>query len=415
MGIFIELENFSQAFLKASIEPIIINDLSCASEDDRLYIDQLISVKYDKTDLFSNEPRCECGDLQGGYQMGVICGNCQKPVSEVFDQQLEPLVWIRAPKGVERLINPLVWTMICKKFSKSNFNFIEWICNTDYHPTSSKPVELGELSFLGIERGYNNFVKNFDKYITILAGLKRFRPKKGEDDQVLQLLREQRECVFSQYLPLPNKTLMVVEDTKVGQFVDPLVTGAIDAIRTISSIDSPLANFTLRQKENRTAKTISMLADFYHSAYSEIFSQKNGLFRKHIFGTRNHFSARAVITSNTKAHRYDELHIAWGHGVTMLRMHLTNKLLRRGYTPNQIAGLLQENTVKYNHLIDELFHELIDESPDKGLPCIFSRNPSLARGSTQRMFITKVKTDVEDPTITLSILSVKGLTLSPTQ
>jgi hypothetical protein len=297
--------------------------------------------------------------------------------------------------------------MLSKKFSKSSFNFIEWICNTDYHPTSNRPVELGELSFLGIERGYNNFVKNFDAYIKILAGLKRFRMKKGEDDQLLQLLTEQRDCIFSQYLPLPNKTLMVVEDTKVGQFVDPLVTGAVDAIRTISSIDSPLANFTLRQKENRTAKTISMLAAFYYNAYSEIFSQKNGLFRKHIFGTRNHFSARAVITSNTKAHRYDELHIAWGHGVTMMRMHLTNKLMRRGYTPNQVSSLLQEHTVKYSPLLDELFHELIDESPQKGLACIFSRNPSLARGSTQRMFITKVKTDVEDPTITLSILSVK--------
>ena len=128
-----------------------------------------------------------------------------------------------------------------------------------------------------------------------------------------------------------------------------------------------------------------------------------------MFGTRVHFSSRAVISSNTGVHKYDELWIGWGHGVTMLGLHLTNKLMRQhGMSPNQAEALLKEYTAKYHPLLDQLFQELINESRDKGLWCIFERNPSLSRASTQRMKITRIKTDPNDPTITLSILAVKG-------
>jgi hypothetical protein len=407
LGIHLELVNFTKLIASATTPPLIVNDLANATAEDKRFLDGLISVRYDNTDLFSNEPACECETVKGGYNLGVICPNCKTPVRELFDQQLKPLVWMRSPQGIEPLINPMVWTMLSQKFTKSSFKLIEWICNTDYQPSFNRPPEVDEMLMLGIERGYNNFVRNFDKYVAILFSLKHFRPKKGKEDPLLQLLREQRDCVFSNYLPFPNKSLLIIENTQVGVYVDPIIIGAIDAIRTIKSIDAPLANFTIRQKENRTAKTLSMLAGFYFEVYHSILASKNGIFRKHIFGSRNHFSARAVITSNTKAHQYDEIHIAWGHGVTMLKVHLTNKLMRRGLTPNQCTALLQEYTVKYHPLLDQLFKELIDESPEKGLVCTFGRNPSLTRGSAQKMRITQVKTDPNDPTITLSILSVK--------
>jgi hypothetical protein len=408
LGIFLRLVNFTKLLAECEVQPIIVNDLSNATEDNRRFIDGLVSVRYDNTDLFSNEPMCECSTVKGGYNLGVICSNCRTPVREPFDQQLKPLIWMRSPLGVEPLINPMIWTMLNEKFVKGQFRLIEWICNTDYQPAAHRPNEVNELIALGVERGYNNFVKNFDKIIEILFSLKHFKPKKNEKNELLELLRMQRDCIFSNYLPLPNKSLMIVENTSVGIYIDPIIIGALDAIRTISSIDAPLANLTLRQKENRTAKTLSMLAKFYHEIYHSVFAGKVGLFRKHVFGGREHFTCRAVISSTTKAHVYDELHIGWGQGVTMLSIHLTNKLLKLRYTPNQCAALLQEYTTKYSPLLDRLMQELIDESPDKGLYCIFGRNPSLARSSAQRFKITKVKPDPDDPTIGLPILSVAG-------
>lgn len=409
MGVYLELENHTEMFMRAECEPIILNDMASSSVAEREKRDQQIMVKYEKTDLFSNEPHCPCGETHGGYKLKCICDNCGQEVREPFDQKLQPLVWMRSPHQVARLMNPVVWNILSKRFTKSNYNLIEWMCNTDYHPSGNKPLEIAELQVLGVERGYNNFVGNFNLYIDILLSLKHFRPKKGVEDDLKEMLAMYRDCIFSEYLPLPNKAMFIFEDTKVGAYVDPLVVGAVDAIHTICSIDTALSTLTVREKENRTAKTISMLAAFYHDVYSEIFSEKNGMYRKHIFGTRNHFSARAVISSNTRAHKYDTLEIAWGQAVTLFKVHLTNKLYKLNYTINQVQCLLQEYTVKYHPLLDHLFQEIIAESPGGlGVACIFARNPSLARGSTQRMYIIKVKSeDIKDPTISLSILAVK--------
>lgn len=358
--------------------------------------------------MLSNEPSCECGELKGGYNINTVCKNCRTPVKELFDQELQTLVWMRSPNGVEKLINPMVLTQLSDRFTKSKFNIIEWLCNTDYHPAINKPEEIAELLALGVKRGYNNFIQNFDAYLEILFSLKNPKVKKGEIEDIQTHLKINRDCCLSWHLPLPNKSLLVIENTQVGIFVDPIVVGAVDAIRTICSIDTSLSSFTLKQKENRTAKTLFILANFCNEVYHDILASKNGLFRKHVFGSRNYFSTRAVISSNTKVHKYDELYISWGAGVTMFKIHLMNKLLKLGYNPNSASALLQKSTYVYHPLIDQLFNELINESPEKGIYCIYGRNPSLTRGSSQRMKITKIKTDVDDPTITMSILAVKG-------
>lgn len=408
MGIKLELVNFTDLFNGTVEIPTIINDIPSNTEDDKLKINRLISTKYENTDLFSNKPSCECGNITDGYNLGVMCFNCNTPVSEVFDKQLKPLVWMRNPKDVAPLINPMVWTMLTKKFTKSGFNIIEWLCNTDYQPSCTRPLEIQELVAMGIKRGYNNFVANFDSILDTLYSLKYFKERKDTSDSLRVLLNMSRNCIFSNYLPLPNKALLIIEDTKVGTYIDPILVGAIDAIRTISSIDAPLANYTIRQKENRTVKTIAMLADFYYTVYHDLLAGKSGLFRKHVFGSRNHYAARAVISSSTKKHMYNEIEIGWSHACTMLKTHLYSKLLRRGFTPNRATGFIQQCCMKYDPLMDAIFKELIDESPRKGLICILVRNPSLSISSVQQMKIVKVKTDVDDPTISLPIMDVAG-------
>lgn len=407
MSISLELVNLNQLFTSSPIEPVILNDMSSVTVEDREKIDELTTSSYHQTDVFSNRPSCSCGNTVDGYRLGVICKVCRTPVQEMFDQELIPKVWIRAPQHVSSLINPMIWTMLSDKFTKSGFNLIEWLCNTDYQPTCNRPSdEIEELLTQGVERGYNNFVMNFNKYFDILSNLKHFAKKR--DDSLKQLIEEERDSVFCQYLPLPNKAMMIQEHSKVGSYIDPMVLQIIAAIKTIRSIDTPMAMYTQRQRENRTVKTIIKLAAFYYECYHLLLAKKQGLIRKHIFGTRCHFSTRAVISSTTTAHRYDELEISWGQGATMLKLHLMNKLLRRGYTPNEATSLLQEYTVKYHPLLDEMFQEIINESRDNGLYCIFVRNPSLSRSSTQRMKIVKIKTDPNDITVSLSILAVVG-------
>jgi len=135
---------------------------------------------------------------------------------------------------------------------------------------------------------------------------------------------------------------------------------------------------------------------------------KEGLSRSHLFAGRLHHTFRGVIVSLTDNHDYDELHIPWSIAVMVLKVHILNKLFRRGYTPKQAFSFINEHIVVYNPLMDEIFQELIAESPYGGIPCTFGRNPTLVRGSIQLFRITKVKTDPEINAISLSVLAIKN-------
>lgn len=414
MGVALQLVNFNDLFFnKGRNAPVIINDFAEASEDDKDAFNKMIYTKYSTDDLLSNLPTCECGEIAGEHNVGVMCRNCNTVVQAPLEQDLEPLVWMRRPNGVKALINPIVWTMLNEKFKRSGFEIIRWLCDTTYKAQVKVPPMMESVQALGIARGYNNFIENFDAITDSLFELKVFK-QRGVTDPLQQLLREQRQSVFSEYLPLPNRSLLVIEESNVGTYVDPIVTGAVDAIRTMVSIDSPLSSHNLRTKENRTVKTIAQLAEFYDGLYRTTLAKKEGIFRKHVYGTRSHFSFRAVISSLTASHDYDELHIPWGIGVSVFRIHLLNKLFRRGYAPNEAIAFLNEHAQKHHPLLQELFELLITESPWRsasgkpGVPVVFQRNPSLERGSAQAMFVTLVKPDAIIPTVSLSILSVVG-------
>lgn len=380
-----------------------------SSEEEREQLKTSIYTKYN-SDLLSNLPSCDCGDVSGEYNIGVSCVNCNTLVKSPMEQDIEPILWMRSPKGVAKLINPIVWTMLTERFTRSNFDILLWICDTTYRSQVKIPTVLDEIQSAGIQRGYNYFVNNFDWIMEILFNIKSFKlPKKGSRDYLKELIERDKKCIFSDYIPLPNKSLLVIEGTNVGTYADPVVVGAIDAIQTIASIDSSLFQHSLRTKENRTIKCLSKLAEFNDNYYKTSLAKKSGIFRKHVFGSRSHFSFRAVISSITEPHHYDEIFIPWGIATSVLRIHVINKLFKLGMDVNTAIQFLNTHAQKYCVELDNIFKELIAEAPGGGIACITQRNPSLERGSVQLTRITKVKTDPTIPTVSISILIVKGL------
>jgi hypothetical protein len=423
MGVYNELVDFDALFFKAGTRtPFIVNDVKETTEADKNNLNKLIYTTY-ATDLLSNLPTCECGEglgIVGEHNIGVFCPNCGTTCKAQAEQALESIVWMRSPKGVLGFINPVVWLMLTKKFTKSGFDIVRYLSDTNYKthvqmPAIAKTIE-STLTTQGIGRGYNNFINNFDAIIGTLFSLKIFKPKKRKGfkqvaeviDPLQMLLIQNRNCIFSKYLPLPNRSLLVIEETNTATYADNIVKDAVNAILTMVNIDSDISNYSVRNKENRTIKAISLLAVFYDGLYKTTLAKKEGIFRKHIYGTRSHWSFRAVISSLTAAHEYDELHIPWSIALSVFRIHLFNKLDQHGFTPNEAKRIINEHCYKYSEFLDSLLSELISESPYKGVPCVLQRNPSLERGSAQAMFITQIKKDPLIPTVSLSILSVNG-------
>lgn len=425
MGVGISLENFDNLHRNQSRRiRVYINDLDNSTTGDRERIEKLLCTRYDSTDFLSNIPSCGCGKTTGKYAeglVGFVCPFCGTHVTNQLEQDLEPLVWIRAPKGVDALPNPNFWIMAIERFKLKGFDVINYLTDRTYRATVKTPMEIAQvdalLASLKVERGYNNFVRNFDAIMDGLLKMKVFKKgtkKKEVFDGFPILIKEQRECLFAQYLPVPNRVLFVLENTNLGEYGDLTMNGLIDAVNMMTNIDSDLNIVKPAKKETLVVKMANSLCAFYDEIYRNRISPKEGWFRKHVFGSRSHFSFRGVIASLTDKHDYDEIHVSWGIGVSVLSLHLTNKLLKMGWNNYEINNLLYEYAQKWHPLLDQLFKELIDESPYKGIPVIFQRNPSLERGSAQAMFITKVKgsaerpQDAEIPTVSMSILSVTG-------
>lgn len=407
MPVFQRLVDFPRLYHQLRQPPLFVNDIVNASEEEKESVRDLITTRYN-TDMLSIVPTCQCGCTKGEYAVGVLCRNCHGEVKPVVEEDIEPLLWFRSPNGVAPLINPIIWTMLKQRFRKSGFNVVQWICDPTYRSPVKQPPLVDVLIATGIQRSYNYFYENFDQILAVLFGMKDFRLKRGTVDYTRKLIEDFRHCIFTPFLPMPNRSVLVIEKTNVGVYIDPNIVGAIDAIGMITSIDSPLVKHTEKVKQIRTIKAITKLSEFYDSYRKTNLSSKPGIYRKHIFATRTHFSFRAVITSLTGVHEYDELHIPWNVGLNVLRPHVLNKLMKRGFDLSRAISFINAHAEKFHQTLADCFEELFAESEDNCFWCLEQRNPTLLQGSAQLKRITRVKYDVRDKTVSTSILTVKA-------
>lgn len=468
MGIYQEMVDLDQSF--RNTPGIVVNDLDVATTEQREFLDRLIRMQY-SAETISTVPQCDCGATNQGFNLGVICKECGTPVTDVFDQKIAPIAWIRAPIGVPAFIHPTILRMLRDALvcgagrESSKFPYFSYLINPAIQAkTQYERMVAQVLENHGLKRGYINFINNFDEYInklflevkipTLTSGSKpTIKPTKtinlkakaftylqplfpdvpsGKVHPVHAMIRLYRSLALVQYLPLPNKVLLVLEKTHYGTYADAPVTELIDTVRTIVGIDTPLSRsinsidtnltglsdinvgtqgqewLSLRQVERRVVTTLFKLDDYHTSNKRDVVSRKEGLCRKHLYGTRVSWSARCVISSITEPHRYDELFMPWSAAVTLFSKHLENKLYKLGYSPNECKELLQGHTYKHHPLIRKLFDELLSEAPNGRIPVFIVRNPSLARSSTQLMYISKIKDDPQDVTIGLPITNVVG-------
>lgn len=409
-GVYLRLVDLNQVFNDLSEPPIIVNDFDLNSIEEKDRLNDMLYTRYEG-DTLDTLPSCDCGHIKGQYNIGVKCGRCLTEVEVVTERTLNSVLWIAAPEGVISLINPELYIILSTKMNYAGGNLLEWICNTSCKLKTDPKRFCEKYINAGFKRGLNYFITHFDEIIEFLFKIKALNKTsaKSDKDTLKLFIDENKHLFFPKYLPVPSKLGFITENTPMGTFADTNMALAIDAIRTITSIKGGLAGTTQIVRENRAAKAIKLLSDYYFSFFKESLSAKHGWFRKHIFGSRVHFSFRAVISSISDNHRYDELHLPWALSVALFKAHLTNKLMRKyRMTPNECIEFLYANTNNFHPILDEIFKELIAESPDKSIPVILQRNPTLVRLSAQHLNVTKIKSDPSDNTISMSVLVLKG-------
>lgn len=373
MPVFLEQISFDVAYHQLRHPPVIVNDLTMMTEDEREFVSNMITTRY-SADMVTLLPTCRCGFKKGEYSSRVRCPRCGEFVKSSSDDDIEPAIWMRAPLGIERLISPNIMSMLKTRLRVSGFNVLQWLIDTDYRAPVKQPEVISKIVQKGIARGYNNFVTNFDQIIETLFSFREFGVKRGQFDYLAHHLAVHRSSIFSSYLPIPNKALLILEKTHLGIYVDPNVIDAVDAIKMMVGIDKTFYDKSQRARENRTAKALMKLTEFYEKYNKTNFDPKPGLPRRHLYGSRNNMSFRAVITSITDTHKYNEIYLPWCIGMTTFEPMLKNKLMGMGYSPNDATALIYGHIEKYHPLLDRILENLIDETPDKGIGLLLERN-----------------------------------------
>lgn len=383
--------------------PLFANDLDVSTQQGRDKLQRMLVKRYDG-DALNILPTCQCGELTGGRNLLTMCSQCGTICLPPLEQPLQSLIWIRPPEGIKTFINPTAWTFLSRAMTSSGFNLLEFLINPGYKPAGKTPLNLPMYIQHGYDRGINSFYENFDDIMATLFKLRLIKdvgPTRSDYKDWIALYRDR---IFTEYLPLPSNASFVIESNSNTDYLDKTIGLAIDAMWEIISIDTNKIPLTNYRKQVRVAEAMRKLALYYSEFEDKTLGKKKGIFRKHIFGGRVHFSARAVISSITDPHRYWEIHTPWGLSLQLLKLHIVNKLFKRGYSPNQIEKLFRDYASTYHPLLGEIIDELIDEAPDKRIPVILQRNPTLHRGSAQLLFITKVKKDPRIVTISMSVL-----------
>lgn len=413
MSVGFKFVNFDNLYNSVNGGRIILNNLHITSDSFKERIDKYIYKNY-TDDNISLLPSCQCGEVVGEYHLGKRCGTCGTLVKSDIESSVSFLIWAKQVSEVEKFISPIAIHILLRRYKVTSPStpLLRYVIDTSFRldpkmkKSSRNEVErfLNILAVNNIELGYNSFVKNFYTIIDILETEFK-KSKKSVRLAWLDFLKENEHLIFSEYLPFPNNNLMLVDSNALGRFIDKNIMLPLDGIRRLTGID--ISGHSSKSKQNKVAKTIIDLSDFYDRYTSSAVFPKPGLIRQHISSTKAHFTARAVITSIVGNHSYDEIYLPWTVAVGLFRPFILKGLYKVGMSYREAVNHIENYTRIYSDVIDNIFKEMLVSSAG-GIDALLNRNPSLHRGSLQQVRITRFKTDPKDKTISMSYLIAKA-------
>jgi len=383
---------------------IMLNDIKLSEASD---------IKNEIYTIYENEisliPTCKCGYYKGEFFKGETCPLCKTKVSSIYDD-LTPVFWVKKFREDLPFVNPKFWLLLSRVIHQK-IDALRYLGDTSYNPPRKPPI-LEHLTVLIGGRSYKNLINNLGNIIDFLINNSSFKTKAKQDKlrELKRIYEENKDKILSDYLPLFNRKLFLMEKDVKGSFVVKVASDAIDIATEVIFLSNNL-NVTDKRKENKTAWLISAMGKLFTKYVEDLIAKKGGLVRRNIYGARSHFTFRRVASSLRSIYDYDTVHVPWQVGPVVYRPQLLGKLIRRGYTLKEAQAKLDNACLHYDKEIDELLHELIEESPYKGLPVLMNRNPSLGKGSIHLMYITKFKTDLEDTTVSVSVQVAVALNL----
>jgi hypothetical protein len=387
----------------ASPNAIILNKIDYTAPD---YVRLRNAKVYARSGELNFVAHCDCEEISGNQYIGIVCSDCGTIVKDDFstEGELEHNTWLSMPSTIKGVLHPVVYLVLSSWLArKGASNLLDCICDPDLdlHPKYQSIV---------LERGHNYLYHNFDNIMHYLIHVDKDMSRKKNTPYIEQFIKLYRDVLFCTKLPVMSSVLhsvTSVDGTAEGrQYADAGSQAILDAATDLATLDSSLG----KARPNSVSTVVQRVYKSYIAYVSDIaksrLSKKKSLIRRHMLGTRLHFSFRTVIIPHMN--RYDELYLPWSIAVNLLKIHIIGRLMNQHgmYIGDAVARQVT-SLMNYDELIHQIMKDLIAESKFPGLPVLWNRNPSLRRGAIQRLFFTRVKTDLSDDTVSMSTLILK--------
>ena len=407
MAIFYDLIDMEEEYRKVKDEAIILNDLDMTLESDRETFNRIIYTVTDDKPI-SMVPTCKCGHTAGAILINKVrCSKCGEFVQD-FATQIQSKVWIRRPVNGPGFMLPYVY-IVLSELKLKNIKLLEFMLDPNY----DRAIRREQTVYWNIlndvlspeQRNYNYFYHNFIRVMhEIMERLNRLRPGlSGQEDFRMfyqKYIVERGHLLFTNYLPVVSNMLLTKEKSSKGIYIMAETPDLVNALLEVINIPPSASTY---EASKRVMASMEGARRFFERFIRSMVDTKGGISRKNRNGTRMPFSFRCVVSSISGPHDARELHIPWTIGLELYRPMIISKLKRKGYSIRQIDDTFRNAFYNYSTEIDNIFQEIISESKHIGPPVLVNRNPSIWAGSIFLLYNTKVKTDLTDTTMSISI------------
>ena len=364
-------------------------------------------------DVFSFVASCENGCTKGSMYEGETCRRCGTIIKAIDPNVFQFQSKFQLPEDYPPIIHPALYNLL-----KNWWGSIKKKPIIELMLTSRKsfPEELTEAGF---EFGLSAFYRDFYKLVDFFSTRSKFVSKDvvRKSEHMKDIIFQNRHNIFIKDIPLLNNSLHVITSKKmlknkkksleIGRGGAAAYTDSQAEI--MMEMFSILDEITLSRISDRKVNLDTKMFKFslvYYQYIQEVINKKlakkKGFVQQHTVAGRFHNTFRGVISPVGHLSGMDEIFIPWKTGLSLFKCEIINLLRNRyGKSFKEALDIYYGSIEKYNPIVHEIFDTLMDECPFKGFPILWWRNPSLNKESIQFVFITRIKTDIEDKTISM--------------
>jgi hypothetical protein len=395
--------NFDKLFMNTT-NGIIINSVKSKKDFIDIIVNYICNTKENKEFVVFS---CECGDLTGRYNEGVVCKQCKSVVDSMYNEVVSN-VWISIPYPINYVLNPKIFsilnTWLAKKRGSITNSYI-----VDILDMNSEYIE--EMAAYLDGKGFEYFYNNFDKIIDFFANKFSKTKNRRFKDETLLLLDKYKDRIFCSKLPIVANALHTI--TKRGdslQYADETVKNVLQSILELINVEVN-KKFTIVTKK----KIEKLIFEAYinYLKYAKDLNDnklqiKEGYSRQCQFGGRFDYGGRAVVSPLTLPVYGDEIHFPYRLFLQIFKLHIMNILInRKGYLVVDALEKINKAYNKFDKEIYECINMLIKLTKYKGIPILVGRNPSLRHTAMRTYYITKVHKNPDKNNLSINPLAIK--------